>query len=339
MFRNRDTVAAVHRRRSGRRGCSQREQLLCQPRPTPRRSRRTICRTRTSTATFSALKDLKPPAAKGKGNVAVILPDTTSSTRYTEFDAPLLDKAFKNAGLKSSQFIVQNGQGSDATFITDAQADITAGRKGPADRPGGLGHRRTRSRATPPPMASRSSTTTAYARWHPRLLRQLQQRLRRHAARPGPGVLRQGVEGANPSLASPKVIVMRGAPTDNNATLFARATSGPRPAVQERQVEGCRESGRNVGPADGGDRVPAGVHGQPDRERPAHPRTTRTRRRSSATCSPGRQAVHLPGDRPGRDASSVCRTSSPATSAARSTSRSSWRLRRPRRSRCTCGPA
>jgi D-xylose transport system substrate-binding protein len=33
------------------------------------------------------------------------------------------------AGLSSSQIIVQNAQGSDSTFITDAQSDITAGAK------------------------------------------------------------------------------------------------------------------------------------------------------------------------------------------------------------------
>ena len=62
------------------------------------------------------MKALKPLAAKGKGNVAVILPDTTSSARYTEFDAPYLTKAFQAAGLTASQYIVQNAQGSDATF-------------------------------------------------------------------------------------------------------------------------------------------------------------------------------------------------------------------------------
>jgi len=37
---------------------------------------------------FSAMKTLKPLAAEGKGKVAAILPDTVSSTRYVEFDAP-----------------------------------------------------------------------------------------------------------------------------------------------------------------------------------------------------------------------------------------------------------
>src|SRR6202034_1369239 len=67
--------------------------------------------------TYAAMKDIKPLAAKGKGSVAVILPDTTSSTRYTEFDAPMLKTALTDAGLKPSQIIIQNAQASDATFI------------------------------------------------------------------------------------------------------------------------------------------------------------------------------------------------------------------------------
>jgi D-xylose transport system substrate-binding protein len=81
------------------------------------------------TNSFSAMKALVPLAKKGKGKVAVILPDTVSSTRWTEFDAPYLKKALLAAGLKSNQIIIQNAAGSDATFITDAQADITAGAK------------------------------------------------------------------------------------------------------------------------------------------------------------------------------------------------------------------
>jgi len=76
---------------------------------------------------FSAMKELKPLVAKGKGSVAAILPDTVSSTRYTEFDAPYLTKSLQLAGLSSSQITVQNAEGSDATEFSDAQADITKG--------------------------------------------------------------------------------------------------------------------------------------------------------------------------------------------------------------------
>ena len=79
------------------------------------------------TKTFAAMKLLRPLAAKGKGSIEVILPDTVTSTRYTEFDAPYLTKAFKTAGLSSSQFKVQNALGSTSTQLTDAQAAITQG--------------------------------------------------------------------------------------------------------------------------------------------------------------------------------------------------------------------
>ena len=78
---------------------------------------------------FSTMASLKSITAKGKGSIAVILPDTVSSTRYTEFDAPYLKKAFLAAGLTSSQFIIQNAQGSTTTQYTDAQADISKGAK------------------------------------------------------------------------------------------------------------------------------------------------------------------------------------------------------------------
>ncbi|HEX7354482.1 MAG TPA: substrate-binding domain-containing protein [Mycobacteriales bacterium] len=79
------------------------------------------------TRDFSAMAQLKSIAAAGKGSVGIILPDTTSSARYAEFDAPYLTKAFEAAGLSSSQVSVKNAQGSDNTFVTDAQADITNG--------------------------------------------------------------------------------------------------------------------------------------------------------------------------------------------------------------------
>jgi D-xylose transport system substrate-binding protein len=77
--------------------------------------------------TFDAMADLKPLATAGKGNVAVILPDTVSSARYTEFDAPYLSQALATAGLNPSQYSVVNAQGSDSTELSDAQEAITKG--------------------------------------------------------------------------------------------------------------------------------------------------------------------------------------------------------------------
>jgi D-xylose transport system substrate-binding protein len=79
------------------------------------------------TNNFTIMKTLKPLAKSGKGKVAALLPDTVSSTRYVEFDAPDITKALKAAGLTTSQFVVQNALGSDSTQLTDAQTDITNG--------------------------------------------------------------------------------------------------------------------------------------------------------------------------------------------------------------------
>lgn len=76
---------------------------------------------------FTTMKLLKPITAKGKGGIGAILPDTVTSTRYVEFDAPYLSRSLKLAGMASSQFSVVNAHGSDATEFADAQADIAKG--------------------------------------------------------------------------------------------------------------------------------------------------------------------------------------------------------------------
>src|SRR4051794_28891960 len=79
------------------------------------------------TSDFSAMAKLKSLAQKGKGKVAVLLPDTQSSARYVQFDEPYLTKAFETAGLSQNDFSVQNAQGSTQTMQTQAEAAITNG--------------------------------------------------------------------------------------------------------------------------------------------------------------------------------------------------------------------
>jgi D-xylose transport system substrate-binding protein len=79
------------------------------------------------TVDFHVMKQLQGLASQGKGLIGVLLPDTTTSARYVEFDAPYLKKAFETAGLKSSQFKIDNAQGSASTMQSQAEADITAG--------------------------------------------------------------------------------------------------------------------------------------------------------------------------------------------------------------------
>jgi D-xylose transport system substrate-binding protein len=78
-------------------------------------------------SSFSFMSQLTGLTAAGHGLVGVILPDTTSSTRYVSFDAPYLTKAFTAAGYSTSDFKIDNAQGSDATELALAQADITQG--------------------------------------------------------------------------------------------------------------------------------------------------------------------------------------------------------------------
>jgi D-xylose transport system substrate-binding protein len=64
-------------------------------------------------------------AAKGK--IAVLLPDSKSSARWETNDRPYFVKAFTDAGLTSSDYIIQNAQGSAQTQQTQAEQAITNG--------------------------------------------------------------------------------------------------------------------------------------------------------------------------------------------------------------------
>ncbi len=166
---------------------------------------------------FSAMATLKPLVAKGKGSIAVILPDTVSSTRYVEFDAPYLKESFQKAGLTSSQYVVQNALGSDATQFSDAQTDITKGATvlvvDPIDS--GVG-----------------AHIESYAKAHgvavidyDRLVLGGNRKYYVSFNNVKVGTLiGQGLVSCVSAwgVKSPQVIVMKGDPTDNNATLFAQ---------------------------------------------------------------------------------------------------------------------
>src|SRR5579859_4432883 len=53
---------------------------------------------------FTAMAKLTSLHSAGSGLVGVLLPDTTSSVRYVNFDAPYLTTAFTKAGYSSSEF-------------------------------------------------------------------------------------------------------------------------------------------------------------------------------------------------------------------------------------------
>src|SRR2546421_12083232 len=78
---------------------------------------------------FSVMAQLKGLHDSGTGLVGVVLPDTTSSTRYVNFDAPYLKQAYTAAGYSSSQYKIDNAGGDRAQELNLATADITAGAK------------------------------------------------------------------------------------------------------------------------------------------------------------------------------------------------------------------
>jgi D-xylose transport system substrate-binding protein len=168
------------------------------------------------TNNFSAMASLKSIAAAGKGNVTVILPDTVSSTRYVEFDAPYLKDAFAAAGLSSSDYTVENALGVDATQLSMAQSAITKGATvlvvDPLDS--GVGaHIESVAKAAGVAVIDYDRLTLGgsrsyYVSFNNVLVGTL---------------LGQGLVScvAAWGVKNPQVTVMRGAPTDNNATLFA----------------------------------------------------------------------------------------------------------------------
>ena len=170
---------------------------------------------------FSAMAKLKPLAAQGKGGVGVILPDTTTSARYTEFDAPYLTKALEAAGLSSSQFSVQNAQGSDATQLSLAQADITKGASvlimDPLDS--GVG------KSIEKYAAAHGAVVIDYDRLTLGGSRQYYVSFNNVLVGTKIG---QGFAACAAAwhVSKPNVLVMKGDPTDNNATLFAQGYLG-----------------------------------------------------------------------------------------------------------------
>ena len=80
-------------------------------------------------AAFSAMAQLKNVYTAGKGMVGVILPDATTSARYTSYDLPYLKQAFAAAGYAASDYKIDNASGTATTELALAQADITAGAK------------------------------------------------------------------------------------------------------------------------------------------------------------------------------------------------------------------
>jgi D-xylose transport system substrate-binding protein len=164
---------------------------------------------------------LKSVTAAGKGSVTVILPDTTSSTRYVEFDAPYLKQAFAAAGLPTADLTVENALGQDATQLSMAQSAVTKGASvlvvDPLDS--GVGaHIESYAKQHGVAVVDYDRLTLGGTRSY---------YVSFNNVKVGQ-VMGQGLTTCVTAwgVKNPNVIVMRGAPTDNNATLFAQGYDG-----------------------------------------------------------------------------------------------------------------
>jgi D-xylose transport system substrate-binding protein len=174
------------------------------------------------TADFSLMKTLAPLAGEGKGLVGVLLPDTTTSARYVEFDAPYLKQAFEAAGLKSDQYKIDNAQGSASTMQQQAEADITAGATvllvDPLD-PGSGAAIESNAESKGVKVIDYDRLVTGgpadryYVSFNNVTVGQL---------------IGKGEESciASWGVSKPNILVMDGDPTDNNAKLFAQGYNG-----------------------------------------------------------------------------------------------------------------
>jgi D-xylose transport system substrate-binding protein len=174
------------------------------------------------TADFSLMKELTDLAAQGKGSIGVLLPDTTTSTRYVQYDAPYLKKAFETAGLSADQFKIDNANGSASTMQTQAEADINAGASvllvDPLD-PGSGAAIEAKAKDAGVAVIDYDRLVTGgpedryYVSFDNVKVGTLM----------GDGLV-QCITDWN--VSDPNVLIMDGDPTDNNATLFAEGYNG-----------------------------------------------------------------------------------------------------------------
>lgn len=173
------------------------------------------------TADFSAMAQLKALVAQGQGKIGILLPETTTSARYTSFDAPYLKKAFEMAGLTPDQYIITNAQGSESSELTQAQADISQGATVLVMDPisSGVGasiESYAKSRGIPVIDYDRltlGGSRSYYVSFNNVEVGKL---------------IGQGMVDCLSAwnVQKPNLLIMRGAATDNNATLFAEGYDG-----------------------------------------------------------------------------------------------------------------
>ena len=155
---------------------------------------------------------------KGSVEICALLPDTKSSVRYTLFDAPLLKAAFTAAGVNGQ---VLNAQGDTQTQITQGQQCVTNGAKvilvDALDSGTGVSIEKAAKAAGVKTIdydrLVLGGSSSYYVSFNNVTVGMLQGQALVDAMKA------EGIMGAGKK---PVVAELDGAPTDNNATLFAQ---------------------------------------------------------------------------------------------------------------------
>jgi D-xylose transport system substrate-binding protein len=149
----------------------------------------------------------------GKGEIAVLLPDTQSSVRWEQFDRKYLDQAFTAAGITHT---IVNAQGDPSTQRTQAEQAITNGAKvillvdldpGSGAAIISLAHQKG-VKVIDYDRLTLGGGADYYVSFNNTRVGQLQ----------GQGLVKCIQQSG---LSKPVVAELNGSPTDNNATLFA----------------------------------------------------------------------------------------------------------------------
>ena len=217
-------------------------------------------------ADFSAMAQLKSLVAQGKGKIGVLLPETTTSARYTSFDAPYLKKAFEAAGLPPDQYIITNAQGSESTELTQAQSDISQGATVLLMDPisSGVGASiESYAKQHGVPVVDYDRLTLGGSRGYYVSFNNV-----------AVGTLiGKGMEAclADWNVKKPNILVMAGAPTDNNATLFKQGyMSVLDPAFKSGKYVNVGEPAGTWDPGDGAHDLRGAVHRSPEHQCGGH---------------------------------------------------------------------
>jgi D-xylose transport system substrate-binding protein len=173
----------------------------------------TSASTGASTAAAAAGADTTASTSGGSaGKVAVLLPDTKSSVRWETADRPLLEAAFKAAGVPVE---IQNAQGDTSTQQQQAEQAITNGAKVLllTNLDSGSGA------AIENQAAAKGVKVIDYDRLT--LKGKADYYVSFDNVKVGE-LQGKGLVGCLSGVSDPKIAELNGSPTDNNATLFAK---------------------------------------------------------------------------------------------------------------------